>query len=184
MHGPKGVGVLYVRKGVTLDPLVHGGKQEHGLRAGTENVPGIAGLGKAAALAMQRLPEIGRIRRLRDRLEAGIRGIVPDASLNGPLLERLPNTVNLTLPGLRGESVVLALDHLGVALSSGSACRAGAAEPSHALLAMGLSAEEAHCALRFSLGPGNSEEEIDRTIELVGEMIGDTAAGVRFVPCR
>jgi len=184
IHGPKGVGALYVGQGVTLDPLVHGGKQEHGLRAGTENVPGIVGLGKAAELASQRLPEMDRIRALRDRLEEGIRTIVPDAKRNGPLEQRLPNTVNLTLPGMRGESVVLALDHLGVALSSGSACRAGAPEPSHALLAMGLSAEEAHCALRFSLGLGNTEEEIDRTLALLGEMIRETAAGVRFVPCR
>lgn len=183
IHGPKGVGALYIRTGVTLDPLVHGGKQEHGLRAGTENVPGIAGLGKAAELAIQRLPEMDRIQSMRDRLEEGIKGIVPDARRNGPQ-ERLPNTVNLTLPGMRGESVVLALDHLGVALSSGSACRAGAPEPSHALLAMGLSSEEAHCALRFSLGRGNTKKEIDRTINLLGEIITDTAVGVRFVPCR
>jgi len=184
IYGPKGIGALYVRQGVTLDPLVHGGKQEHGLRAGTENVPGIAGLDKAAELAIQRLPEMDRIRALRDRLEAGIKRIVPDAKRNGPLEERLPNTVNVTLPGMRGESVVLALDHLGVALSSGSACRAGSPEPSHALLAMGLSAEEAHCALRFSLGLGNTEEEIDRTLALLGEMIRETAEGVRFAPCR
>ena len=92
--------------------------------------------------------------------------------------------MNLTLPGMRGESVVLAMDHLGVALSSGSACRAGAPEPSHALLAMGLSDEEAHCALRFSLGLGNTEAEIDRTIAFLGEMIKETKAGVRFAPCR
>jgi cysteine desulfurase NifS len=184
IHGPKGVGALYIRQGVTLDPLVHGGKQEHGLRAGTENVPGIAGLGKAAELAGQRLPEMDRIRVLRDRLEDGIRTIVPDAKRNGPLEQRLPNTVNLTLTGMRGESVVLALDHLGVAISSGSACRAGTPEPSHALLAMGLSAEEAHCALRFSLGLSNTEEEIDRTLALLGDIIRETAAGVRFLPCR
>jgi cysteine desulfurase NifS len=183
IHGPKGIGALYVRQGVTLDPLVHGGKQEHGLRAGTENVPGIAGLGKAAEIAIQRLPAMDRVRRLRDRLEDGIKGIVPDARLNGPLRERLPNTLNITLPGMRGESVVIALDQLGVALSSGSACRAGEPEPSHALLAMGLSPEEAHCSLRFSLGQGNTEEEIDRTINLLGDIIKDTAAGVRFVPC-
>ena len=183
-HGPKGVGAFYVRQGIELDPLVHGGKQEHGLRAGTENVPGIAGLGMAAQLAIQRLPEMNRIRILRDRLETGIRRIVPDAKRNGPQEERLPNTLNITLPGMRGESVVLALDQKGVALSSGSACRAGSPEPSHALLAMGLSPEEAHCALRFSLGLGNTEEEIDRTLRLMEQMINDTAASVRFVPCR
>jgi cysteine sulfinate desulfinase/cysteine desulfurase-like protein len=183
-HGPKGIGALYVAQGVTLDSLVHGGKQEHGLRAGTENVPAIAGLGKAAELAGQRLPEMSRIRMLRDRLEKGIRTLVPDARRNGPLTQRLPNTFNVTLPGMRGESVVLALDHLGVALSSGSACRAGTPEPSHALLAMGLSTEQAHCALRFSLGVENTEEEIDRTLTLMEEMIRETAVGVRFSPCR
>jgi cysteine sulfinate desulfinase/cysteine desulfurase-like protein len=184
IYGPKGVGALYIRQGVALDPLVHGGKQEHGLRAGTENGAAIAGLGKAAQLAVQRLPQMSRIRDLRDRLEQGIRRIVLDAKRNGPTEERLPNTLNVTLPGMRGESVVLALDQRGVALSSGSACRAGAPEPSHALLAMGLSPEDAHCALRFSLGMSNTEEEIDRTLSLMEQIINDTAAGVRFVPCR
>jgi cysteine desulfurase NifS len=184
IHGPKGVGALYVRQGVTLDPLIHGGKQEHGLRAGTENVPGIAGLGKAVEIAGQRLPQIAHIRALRDRLETGIKAIVPEAKRNGPLDDRLPNTVNLTLPGMRGESVVLALDNMGVALSSGSACRAGSPEPSHALLAMGLSVEEAHCALRFSLGLGNTEEEIDRTLASLEKMIQETTKSVRFAPCR
>jgi cysteine sulfinate desulfinase/cysteine desulfurase-like protein len=127
---------------------------------------------------------MSRIRDLRDRLEQGIRRMVPDAKRNGPAEERLPNTLNVTLPGMRGESVVLALDQKGVALSSGSACRAGAPEPSHALLAMGLSPEQAHCALRFSLGMSNTEEEIDRTLSLMEQMINDTAEGVRFVPCR
>ncbi len=184
LHGPKGVGALYVRKGIEPDPLVHGGKQEHGLRAGTENVVGIAGLGKAAEIAIQRLPEMDRIRLLRDRLEDGIRLVVPNAMLNGPSMERLPNTLNMTLPGMRGESVVMAMDQLGVAISSGSACRAGAPEPSHALLAMGLSNEMAHCSLRFSLGWDNTEHDIDLTVELLGKIIRDTATGVRFVPCR
>lgn len=184
IHGPKGVGALYVRKGIDLDPLVHGGKQEHGVRAGTENVAGLAGLGKAAEIALQRLPDMERVRMLRDRLEQGIRKILPEAHRNGPLNVRLPNTLNMTLPGMRGESVVLALDHRGVALSSGSACRAGTPEPSHALLAMGLTPEEAHCSLRFSLGTGNTVEDIDRTLNLIEEMIRDTAAGVRFTPCR
>lgn len=184
IHGPKGVGALYIRQGIKLDPLVHGGKQEYGLRAGTENVAGIAGLGKAAELAIQRLPDMKRIEVLRDRLEQGIRSIAPDAKRNGPGNNRLPNTVNVTLPGMRGESFVLAMDQRGVSLSSGSACRAGSPEPSHALLAMGLSSEEAHCALRFSLGLNNTQEEIDRTLILMEEMIHDTATSVRFVPCR
>jgi cysteine sulfinate desulfinase/cysteine desulfurase-like protein len=184
LHGPRGVGALYVRQGVSLDALVHGGKQEHGLRAGTENVAGIAGLGKAADLAVRRLPAMAEIRNLRDRLERGIRDVLPGARLNGPRENRLPNTLNMTLPGLRGESMVLALDQQGVALSSGSACRAGSPEPSHALLAMGMCEEDAHCSLRFSLGPANTEEEIDRTVALLQWLIQDESAAVRFVPCR
>ncbi len=184
LHGPRGVGALYVRQGVLLDSLVHGGKQEHGLRAGTEDVAGIAGLGKAAELAVRRLPQVANIRNLRDRLEQGIREVLPASKLNGPIENRLPNTLNMTLPGLRGESMVLALDQQGVALSSGSACRAGSPEPSHALLAMGMCEEDAHCSLRFSLGPANTEDEIDRTVGLLQRLIHDESAAVRFVPCR
>ena len=184
LYGPKGVGALYIRKGVDLEPLVNGGKQESGLRAGTENVLGIVGLGKAAELAVQRLHEMDRIRRMRDKLERGIRELITEVKLNGNQEERLPNTLNMTLPGIRGESMVLALDQKGVSLSSGSACRAGSPKPSHALLAMGLTEEEAHCALRFSLGIGNTMEEIDRTISLLGEVIRDKKTMVRFVPCR
>lgn len=184
IHGPKGVGALYVKKGIRIDPLVHGGKQENGLRAGTENVPGIIGMGKAAELAARRLPRTERVRVLRDRLESGIQDLVPAAKVNGPKEDRLPNTLNITLPGMRGESVVLTLDQKGVALSSGSACRAGSPEPSHALLAMGLTEEEAHCALRFSLGIGNTQEEIDTTVELLQWMIKDVSEAIRFVPCR
>ncbi len=184
IHGPKGVGAVYVRKGVAMDPVVHGGRQEGHLRAGTENVPGIAGLGKAADLAGRRLPDMSTVRRLRDNLEKGIRSLIPECKLNGPREDRLPNTLNVTLPGFRGESVVLALDQKGIALSSGSACRAGSPEPSHALTAMGLSDVEAHCALRFSLGLSNTEAEIDRTIEMMSKMLKEASSGIRFVPCR
>ena len=184
IHGPKGVGALYMRQGVALDSLVHGGKQEHGLRAGTENTPGIAGLGKAAELAARWLPLMPALQELRDRLEAGIRELVPAVKLNGPRDDRLPNTLNICLPGMRGESVVLALDQQGIALSSGSACRAGSPEPSHALLGMGLSEADAHCSLRFSLGIGNTKEEIDGTLMAMQQMIEDASAGIRFVPCR
>ncbi|MFQ5465834.1 MAG: aminotransferase class V-fold PLP-dependent enzyme, partial [Thermodesulfobacteriota bacterium] len=146
-HGPKGVGVLYVAKGVEMEWLVHGGGQENGARAGTENVPAIAGLGKAAGLAVKRLPEMERVGRLRDRLEEEVLALAPGARVNGHAERRLPNTLSVTLPGVRGEPVVLELDRKGVALSSGSACRSGSPEPSHALTAMGLTDEEAHCAL-------------------------------------
>ncbi|MDR4499198.1 MAG: IscS subfamily cysteine desulfurase [Candidatus Scalindua sp.] len=184
IHGPKGIGALYIRKGVVLEPLVNGGKQEGGLRAGTENVIGIVGLGKAAELAVKRIHEMDRVKRMRDKLERGIRTLITEASLNGNSGKRLPNTLNITLPGIRGESVVLALDQEGVSLSSGSACRSGSPKPSHTLLAMGLSEEQAHCALRFSLGVGNTMEEIDRTVLLLGEVIRDKKTAVRFVPCR
>ncbi|MDQ7785665.1 MAG: IscS subfamily cysteine desulfurase [Desulfomonilaceae bacterium] len=184
LHGPKGVGALYVRKGVNLEPLVHGGKQEGGLRAGTENVPGIAGLGKAAEIAERKLKDMERVGSLRDKLEKGIRLLVPGAIRNGPEVRRLPNTLNITMPNMRGESVVLAMDQRGIALSSGSACRAGSPDPSHALTAMGLSDEDAHCSLRFSLGHGNSDADIDRTIQALKMITEDTAVGIRFVPCR
>ena len=183
-HGPKGIGALYLRKGAVIDPLVNGGSQEKGMRAGTENVLGIVGLGKAAELAIENLHCMDHVRRLRDRLQAGLQELLPDARLNGHSMERLPNTLNITLPDIRGESVVLALDQKGVAVSSGSACRAGLPEPSHALMAMGLSDEQAHCALRFSLGLGNTIDEIDHTISFLRETVVDQKAVVRFVSCR
>lgn len=186
LHGPKGVGALYVRSDVLLDPLIKGGGQERGLRAGTENVPGIVGFGKAVDLAIRRLhsgqPE--NMARLRDALEAGVCELVQGASRNGPLLERLPNTLNMTLPGIRGESLVLFLDRKGIAFSSGSACKSGNPEPSHALLAMGLSPEDAHCSVRFSLGSGNTGDEIEYVLKALAEVLAETRSAVRFVPCR
>jgi cysteine sulfinate desulfinase/cysteine desulfurase-like protein len=145
---------------------------------------GIVGLGKAAELVIDRLPDMVRVLRMRDRLERGIQELIPGVKLNGHREQRLPNTLNLTLPGMRGESLVIALDQKGVAVSSGSACRAGMAEPSHALMAMGLSEDEAHCALRFSLGLGNTMDEIDRTVSIMKEIARDQKAMVRFVSCR
>jgi cysteine sulfinate desulfinase/cysteine desulfurase-like protein len=134
LHGPKGIGALFVKKGVEPEPLVHGGKQESGLRAGTENVPGIVGLGKAAELALHNLRNAENMQVLRDKLEDGISRLLPEARLNGPRENRLPNTLNLTLPELRGESLVVALDQHGISLSSGSACKSGSPEPTHAVL--------------------------------------------------
>jgi cysteine desulfurase NifS len=183
-HGPKGLGALFVRKGVELEPLVHGGGQEAGLRAGTENVPGMVGMGHAADLAGLALDRRQAISELRDRLEERIREVLPDSRLNGSRDQRLPNTLNLTLPGLRGESLVIAMDQKGVALSSGSACMSGEAEPSHTLLAMGLSEEEAHCSVRLSLSRDTTEEEIDSTVQALREVVAEMETTVRFLPCK
>lgn len=184
-HGPGGLGALYRVKGAELEPLIHGGGQENGLRAGTENAAGLTGLGRAAELAGQRLASMnGPVRDLRERLWQGLRGLVPGARLNGPTKGRLPNTLSCVLPGIRGESMVLSLDGKGVSLSSGSACRAGSPLPSHALLAMGLSEEDAHCSLRWSLGIHNTEEEIDRTLEALSQVLAESRQSIRFEPCR
>jgi cysteine desulfurase NifS len=182
-HGPKGVGALYVRHGVTLEPVVHGGNQEVGLRAGTENVPAIVGLGKAAELVMQSPPNSVEIAGLRDKLEAEIRRLVPGARLNGHRTRRLPNTLNLTLPGLRGESIVLAMDQHGVSLSSGSACKSGSPEPTHVLIAMGRSQEEAHCSVRFSLSHYTTEKDIEDTAKALARVL-EAKSMVRLMPCR
>jgi cysteine desulfurase NifS len=185
LHGPKGIGAIYIRKGVTLDPLIHGGGQESGMRAGTENTSGIVGFGKAAELAEKRLREMNhRIQTLRDRLWEGVRELLPGARMNGHPEQRLPNTLNVSLPGMRGESVVLALDQKGISFSSGSACRSGSPHPSHALLAMGMTEEDAHCALRFSLGIGTTETQIEATIGSLKQVIRESMHVVRFAPCR
>jgi cysteine desulfurase NifS len=183
-HGPKGVGALYVRKGVALEPLVHGGRQESGLRAGTENVPGIVGMGRAAEDAIRAAREGAPVRRRRDRLWAGILELVPDGRLNGHPEKRLPNTLNMTLPGLRGEALVVALDQHGISLSSGSACKAGSPDPTHVLLAMGRTAEEAHCSVRLSLSPQTSDEDVDLTVAALARVLEETKTAVRFLPCK
>jgi cysteine sulfinate desulfinase/cysteine desulfurase-like protein len=184
VHGPKGVGALYVRKGVRLESLVHGGGHEWGLRSGTVNTLGIAGFGKAMEMVPLFMERMDSVRSLRDRLEQGIESLVGGSSLNGHREDRLPNTLNVTLPGFRGESIVLEMDKRGICFSSGSACHAGSPEPSHALLAMGLTIEQAHCALRFSLSYATREDEIDRTIELLAEVIKQSRNIVRFVACK
>jgi cysteine sulfinate desulfinase/cysteine desulfurase-like protein len=186
IQGPKGVGALYIGSGVELSPLVHGGGQERGMRAGTENVAGIVGFGKACEIAQRRLYAgvMEEVATLRDRLEAGIRELVPEAVRNGSIEASLPNTLNLTLPGIRGESLVLALDPLGVHFSSGSACKSGNPDPSHVLLALGLGEEDAHCSVRFSLGPDLTAGEIDLALERLRQTFTDTFGAVRFIGCR
>jgi cysteine desulfurase len=169
MHGPQGIGALYVRRGTRLEPLSAGGAHERQRRAGTENVAGIVGLGAAAECAM-RTGGTERMRGLRDRLETGL--LACCGGVNGGEAGRVPNTTNLWFrslgsDSLDGEALVIALDLKGLAVSSGAACSSGANEPSHVLEAMGLSADRARSSLRFSLHRGTSEEEIDRAIELV-----------------
>ena len=183
-HGPKGVGALFVRRGVKLEPLIHGGGQERGLRGGTENVASIVGIGKAAELA-RRAPHNGsRMAALRDRLEEGIRELLPDARLNGHPERRLPNTLNMTLPGLRGESLAVAMDQHGASLSSGSACKSGSPEPTHVLMAMGKTSEEAHCAVRFSLSQDTTDDDIEDTLTALGHVLIEMETTVRFLPCK
>ncbi len=184
IHGPKGVGALFVRRGIELEPLVHGGGQEMGLRAGTENVAAIVGMGRAAELAAEAVRDGASVAALRDRLEAGIRGLVPAAALNGHRERRLPNTLDMTLPDLRGESLVVALDQHGVALSSGSACKAGSPEPTHVLLAMGRTETEAHCSVRFSLSRSTTAADVDATIAALASVLDAMEATIRFLPCK
>ena len=160
-HGPKGVGALYVRRGITFRPFIVGGHQERNRRGGTENVTGIMGMGKAAELALRRLGEEGRrVRELRDRLEQSLLDSCPDCRVNGHRQERLPNTLNMSFKFLEGEAILVLLDQYGICASTGSACTAGSVEPSHVLRAMGVPPEWIQGAVRFSLSRYNTEEEI------------------------
>jgi cysteine desulfurase len=161
LHGPKGVGVLYIRRGTRFRPTTLGGHQERGRRAGTENTPAIIGLGKACELAYQEMDKKNsRIKQLRDKLERGIIARIPNTRVNGGNSPRLPNTTNISFEYVEGEGILLHLDELGICASSGSACTSGSLEPSHVLLAMGVPASTAQGALRFSLSMYNSNEEI------------------------
>ena len=172
LHGPKGIGALYIRRGVTLAPWLLGGSQERRRRAGTENLPGIVGLGTACELAGERMvADAQSVTALRDRLETGLTEALPSLRMNGHPDQRLPNTLNVTVPGLSGEEVVLSLDLMGIAASTGSACAAGDPEPSYVLAAMGLSEADARASVRFSLGPDNTEAEIDQTIAAMVEVV-------------
>lgn len=166
--GPKGVGALYVKKGTKIDTFMHGGAQERNRRGGTENVAGIAGLGKAITLATQSLEEkTKRIVALREKLIEGILATIPDARLNGHRTDRLPGNVNFCFRYIEGEALLLRLDAKGIAASSGSACTSGSLDPSHVLLALGLPHEIAHGSLRLSIGEQNTEEEIDYVLSVL-----------------
>ncbi len=172
LYGPKGTGALYVRRGTRIAPLLHGGHQERTMRPGTENIPGIVGLATALDLACHGLDsESARLAGLRNRLENGIRGRIQDVHLNGHPESRLPNILNMSFARAEGESLLLALDTRGIAVSTGSACAAGSAEPSHVLRAMGVESLLAQGSLRFSLGRDNDEHDIDYVLDALAEIV-------------
>ncbi|MBI5048233.1 MAG: cysteine desulfurase NifS [Deltaproteobacteria bacterium] len=172
LYAPKGIGALYVKRGVRLVPLIHGGHQERNRRGGTENVAGIVALGKACEIAARDMEqEIKYITALRDRLEKGLMQRITHVRLNGHPTKRIPNTVNLSFEFAEGESLLLNLDMKGIAASSGSACTSGTLEPSHVLVAMGVPLEASHSSVRFSLGRGNTIEDIDYVIEVLPTMV-------------
>ena len=170
-NGPKGVGALWVRRGMRLVAPTTGGRQERNRRAGTENVPAVVGLGAAAALAGGKLgAEAARLGALRDRLETGLLERVPDAAVNGSG-ERVPNTTNVSFPGVEAEALLIALDLEGVAVSTGSACSSGTLEPSHVLRAMGLTPRRAQSSIRFSLGLGNTAADVERVLDVLPPLV-------------
>ncbi|HEY3271677.1 MAG TPA: aminotransferase class V-fold PLP-dependent enzyme [Geothrix sp.] len=178
-HGPKGTGLLMIRRGVRLKPLMLGGSQERGRRGGTENVPGIVGLGKAAELAKARLPEMERVRGLRDALEARILADIPDVRIHGAAADRLPNTCLAGFAGIEGEALQLKLAEQGVCVSTGSACSTGMREPSHVLRAMHVPDAYAQGTVRFSLGLGTTTDQVARVADLLPGLVGELRMLVR-----
>ena len=172
LYGPKGIGALYIKKGVRLEPILHGGGHERGLRPGTENVPGIVGLGKACEISQENLEEeMQELTRLRDKLIKAVLEENEEAYLNGHPTQRLPGNVNFRFTGIEGESLILHLDSKGIAASTGSACSSTKLEPSQVLMAIGLKEVEAHGSLRISLGRDNTEEQIDYVIKSIKEVV-------------
>lgn len=176
-HGPKGVGALYIRKGVVLDPLVHGGGQEKGLRSSTENIPGIVGMGKAAEIAGNQLvPDGQRVSAMRDKIICKVLEEIPLSYLNGHPTQRLPNNASFRFDGVEGESLALSLDNKGIAASTGSACSSKKLKPSHVLLAIGLNEVQAHGSLRLTLGRENTDEEVGYVLEVLPEVVSKMRA--------
>jgi len=173
-YGPKGVGAMYIRKGVKIENLIHGGAQEKGKRASTENTPGIVGIGKAIEIAVSELEEESiRLAKLRDKLIKGLMEKIPHAQLNGPKdgSRRNPNNVNMSFIGVEGETLLMDLDDKGICASTGSACASGSLDPSHVLLAIGCKHEVAHGSLRLTLGAGNTEEDVDYALEVIPAIV-------------
>jgi cysteine desulfurase len=172
LYGPKGIGALYIRNGVRIEPIIHGGGHEMGIRPGTENVPGIVGLGKACSIAKENLERDAlELIKLRDKLITTVLEQNEDTYLNGHRTKRLPNIVNFRFTGIEGESLILTLDSMGISASTGSACSSTKLEPSQVLMAIGLKEVEAHGSLRLSLGHENTEDDIDYTINAIKEVV-------------
>jgi cysteine desulfurase len=171
IYGPKGVGALFVKKGVLIKPIQFGGHQESGLRPGTYNVAGIVGLGKAVELIKKNKSVNKKIRKLRDKLIKEILKKIPDTQINGDLKNRVPANANFCFKGVEGESILLMLDFEGIAVSTGSACSSGSLEPSHVLMAMGIPPELAHGSIRITLGKNNTLSEIDKVLEILPKII-------------
>ena len=172
MYGPRGVGALYIKTGTRIQPVIHGGGQERGLRSGTENLPGIVGMGKAAEIAKAEMKhEAERLSRLRDKFAKGVLDSIPESYLNGHPTKRLPNNLNVRFSYIEGESLILSLDMEGVSCSSGSACTSKTLQPSHVLLGIGLKHEEAHGSLLFTLGKQNTEEDVKYVLDLLPRIV-------------
>lgn len=172
IYGPKGIGALFIKKGCPIEPLIKGGHQEHGLRAGTYNAPSIIAFGKAAELAKQNLPEyMEHTKALRDRLCAGLKAAIPNIRINGDIENGIPNTADISFPGAEGEAILLHLDVRGIRASTGSACASGSLESSHVIIATGAGPELAHGSIRFSLGKYSTQEEVDYICEVLPPVI-------------
>lgn len=171
IYGPKGIGVLYVKKGTLIEPIMYGGHQEQGIRPGTEAVANIVGFGEAVKGIVSQKSKIANLKKLRDKLLQGILNKIPKTYLNGSLEQRLPNNINISFAGVEGESILMALDQKGIAVSTGSACASGSLEPSHVLMALGLSSERAHGSIRFSLGRYTTEQEIDYVLQVLPKVV-------------
>lgn len=176
-HGPKGVGALFVRKGVALEPVIHGGGQEKGLRSSTENIPGIVGIGKAAEIAYERMiPDAQHMSAMRNRIITHVLSEIPLSYLNGHPTQRLPNNAHFRFDGVEGESLILSLDGKGIAVSTGSACSSKKLRPSAVLMAIGLNEVQAHGSLRLTLGRENTEEEVSYVLDVLPEVVSKMRA--------
>ena len=183
LHAPKGIGVLYIRRGTMIRPFMIGGHQERGRRAGTENVASICALGKAAELAKQNIADENvKVRQMRDRLEKGLLESIPYTFVNGDTISRLPNTTNISFEYIEGESILLLLDQHGICASSGSACTSGSLQPSHVLRSMGVPFTAAHGSVRFSLSRYNTDAEIDKILEVMPAIIKKLRAISPYTP--